>query len=469
MNIKRKIFYYFFIFTCFSQIILSAVERLDLRSENLSDNASLADRQCAQAALAKAGITENLTNEAFSEGGYGKVLYTQNYAVKISTGEYLFGLNNAESSRLHIVKNHLQRNPPAGINFCLPKHIYKVYVNGSNYKYDDVENEYIGFNVQIMPRIPPKGTICQVAIYAIINQDSKNLETMRYFGEKMGQFQNWGLIQKPEYANDITCLHGDLNPSNVLITATNARGSGTEFTFIDNADFSAPQLSINGGGSLASDITYLTYMCASNALKNGCHNWENGLEATLKNFYMGYISQLPRRVCEKLIDSLYGIHNGCLSQTERDINYDIPMEPGFSRIPNIQTNAFRAAYRTIYPYGFTTQSRFAGPFRPILGSSINQPIVHQPIVHQPVVHRPLAPPVLNKAAQKAAVRAHKAAQKNAVRQQRNAAKAQKAARKNALKAQKVAQKAAKKGQKALLKAQKNAQRVAAKLNKKRIK
>lgn len=454
MNVRRKIFYYYFIFTCFSQILGSAVERLDLRSENLSINASLADRQCAQAALAKADITENLTNEAFSKGGYGKVLYTPNYAVKISTGEYLFGLNNAESTRLHIVKNHLQTNPPAGINFCLPKHIYKVYVDGQNY-INNGGSDYTGFNVQIMPRIRPKGTIAAIAINAIRNQDPKNLETMRCFGQKMGQFQNWGLIQKPENENDITCLHGDLNPNNVLITTTNTRGSGTEFTFIDNADFSTPEICENGGGSLASDLTYLTYICAANSLDNGCHNWENGLETTLKNFYMGYIPQLPKNVCEKLKASLYGTHNGCLTQAKRDLDFEIPIEPGFLRIPDIQTRAFQAAYRTTYPNEFAPQPR---------------PVIPPSIVHQPVAQQQ----VLNNAAPKAAAREQRAAQKEAKKRQKITAREQKAARRIAAKTQKatakahkIAQKIAARAQKAVVKAQKNAQKAAEKLNRRR--
>ncbi len=427
MNFKIKIIYLVGLIVSFSQIASSAVERIDFRRAELSVNEIEAERYCANAALARAGIGERITNEPFNAGGFGKVFYTPNYAVKVSQGEYVFGLNNAESSRLINVKNQIQANAPAGVKFCLPQHVYKGYLDGRTYVLNN--GKVVGTNIQIMPRIRNNKSIGDIAVGCIKHQDARNMSLMQNFGEKMGQFQNWGLVQKPGSTPDVACMHGDLNPENVLVTNWNLPGVSTQFTFIDNADYSNPQLTVGGGGSLVSDLTYLTYKYVKNALGNGCHSWENGLEQTLQSFYKGYIPQLPKEVCQKLLTNLYGNPQECLAQAKRDVErkYEFPDFIGSYSIPNIQARAFQAAFRAAYPAA------------PAVVFPRNAPVV------QPVLNRAQQKQLIRqqKAQQKAAVKAQKAQQKQLARQQKAAVKAQKAAQKNAVKAQKSVQKALK--------------------------
>lgn len=427
MNFNKKLLYIFFFTISFIQFSHSKIDRLDIRKENLSNNIVLAETQFAKAALIKAGISETLTNEPFSKGGYGKVFYTQNYAIKISSAEYSSRLNGYESSRLLNIKNQFQQNPPVGFNICLPEYIYKIYVDGQ----DNIRttNGYGSANVQIMPRIRAQASMAQLAINCYKSIDSKTQEIMRCFGEKMGDFQNWGLIQKPGNAPDLTCKHGDFNPNNILVTSTNDQGSAAEITLIDNADFSNPKTSINGGCSLVSDLTYFTYKYTNYFLDRKYPNWENTLETTLRSFYTGYIPRLPKEVCQKLISNFYGNVNRCLQQTQLDIRYKIRHLNGSQKIPNLQNRAFLAAYKSTYPAEIGQKPQ-----------PNHQHVLHHNPALQPLFHQP-AP---NKAAQKRQLHQQKANQKAIARaqkaRQKAAARAQRAAQKAAVRAQKAAAK-----------------------------
>lgn len=511
MSFIIKMIYFVCLIASFGQSASSAVERIDFRSEDFSDDEIETDRYCANAALARAGITERITNETSNEGAFGTLFYTSNYAVKLSTAEYFFGLNNAESARLINVKNQIQADAPAGVKFCLPEHVYKVYVDGENCWSDDND----GYNIQIMPRIHAQATMGDIAMNCIRNRSAENMALMRCFGEKMGLFQSSGLVQNPDGTPDRTCMHGDLNPENVLVTNRRVSGTRADFTFVDNAEYSMPQEipgaieCVLGGGSLVSDITRFTYFCLYNAMENVSGILNDGIYLMLQNFFRGYIPQLPREVCQKLMTNLYGNPQECLAQTNRDNKHPIGGENRHldNTILGIQFRAFQTAYRAVYPpevlprssvaaslvrvpvagrFGYTP-TRFPDSNRPrctpvrlpVATTPQNAP-VYVPFVNAPlpVVNRAVVLPVLNKAQQKqlvrqqraerrAAVRAQKAQKKQLVREQ----KAQKAEQRRAEKARKIIQRAALKAQKTAqklaVKVQKDLQKAAAKLNKQR--
>lgn len=114
----------------------------------------------AAKALQDAGIKEIVTNDDVKASGYGAVCFTKNYAIKISQAEYVFGYHpnetnfppssekNRESIRLKNVSDKQRNNPPAGMEFCLPKFIYQLVIK-NGYKEDNYRDVLTGFfNIQ---------------------------------------------------------------------------------------------------------------------------------------------------------------------------------------------------------------------------------------------------------------------------------------------------------------------------------
>ncbi len=425
MYFKMRLLYPLSLLVLLSCISSSAVERIDFYTGEFSVNDIVKAQNCANIAIEKAGISERITNEPFNEGGFGKVFYTPNYAVKISSAEYHFGLNNAESTRLINVKNQLRENPPSGVNFCLPEHVYKVYVDG---------NDCAGFNIQVMPRIRAQGTMSDIAIRSIRNSNVQDIELMRCFGEKMGKFHSWGLVQNPGNIPDRTCMHGDFNSANILVTNRNAEGGSADFIFVDNGEYSNPQVTAGGGGSLVSDLTRFNYFCAGGAIRNSIHNWKYGQNEILKSIYKGYIPQLPKEVCQKLMLNLYDHPQECLAQTNRDNKHSTDRTNSLlvNAMLDIQSQAFQEAYRAIYsPEDMSRLTVVNSPRNAVVAKSTSNKAQHKQLARQ------------QKTEKRAAVKAQKAQQKQLARQQKSAVKAQKTAQKIAVRSQKAVQRALK--------------------------